>query len=193
MSNIILASSSPRRIEILKTLNVNFDVIPSVCDEQVEKCSPVDTVIKLSKNKALNVEKRINDKKIIIAADTIVYCKGLILGKPKSMDDAFKMLKLLSGTSHEVITGLCIIDCRNNKILSDFEKTTVYFDELSDDDIRSYIATGEPMDKAGAYGIQGMGGLFVKKIEGCYFNVVGLPVNKLYGMLRKMGVNLLKR
>jgi septum formation protein len=137
------------------------------------------------------VAARVPVDKIVIAADTIVYKGQEILGKPKSEMDAYQMLKKLSGCSHKVITGVCLIDNNTNASYEDYEETKVFFKKLSDEEIRGYIKSGEPLDKAGAYGIQGLGGIFVKKIEGCYFNVVGLPVYKLNNLLGKMGVNLL--
>lgn len=191
MSRIILASSSPRRIEIMKSLGVDFDVVPSKFEEKMKDVNPRELVCELAKGKAKEVCTRVDYDKIIIAADTVVYMDNRILGKPKNEDDAFNMLKNLSGGKHSVITGLCIIDRLNNKTYWDYEETTVYFDNLSNDEIQDYIMSGEPFDKAGAYGIQGKGGLFVKRIEGCYFNVVGLPIHKLYGLMGKLGVNLL--
>lgn len=191
MGRFVLASGSPRRIEMLKNLKVDFEVIPSDFNEVITEGSPYDLVCEFALHKAKDVEKKVDADKIIIAADTIVYKDGMILGKPKSKDDAFEMLSKLSGSCHKVITGLCLIDRKTGKICKDYEETKVFFKQLSRDEIERYINTGEPLDKAGAYGIQGFGGLFVKKIEGCYFNVVGLPIHKLYLILGRMGVNLL--
>jgi septum formation protein len=192
MKDIILASSSPRRIEILKNLNLEFQVIPSNYEEQIsENLSPEKTVIYLAKNKAIDVYNRVDQNKLIIAADTIVYCNEKILGKPENYKDAYNMLKNLSGKKHKVITGICIINKNLDSILEEFEETIVEFKELSESEIIDYINTGEPMDKAGAYGIQGYGGLFVKEIHGCYFNVVGFPVHRFYNMMGNIGVNLL--
>jgi septum formation protein len=123
----------------------------------------------------------------------MVFVDKKVLGKPKSGEDAYYMLKSLSGRQHDVITGLCIISSKFSKTYTDYETTSVFFKELTDEEIWNYIDTGEPLDKAGAYGIQGFGGLFVKRIEGCYFNVVGLPISKLYSALRELGVNLLNK
>ena len=193
MNQFVLASSSPRRAEILKGLKIDFDVIASNVEEKFTKNIPCEIVNDLALSKAKDVSSKVGRKKIIIAADTIVYRDGVILGKPASRDDAYNMLKMLSGSSHKVMTGLCIIDNRYDKIYQEHEETTVYFKELSDIEIWNYIDTGEPMDKAGSYGIQGFGGLFVEKIDGCYFNVVGLPIHKFYLMMGKIGVNLLVR
>lgn len=193
MNDFILASSSPRRIEILKTLNLSFDVIPSNYEEIITKKSPNELVCEFARAKAMDVAIRAPKDKLVIAADTIVFKDDEILGKPKSKNDAFRMLKKLSGSSHSVLTGICILDTNSNTMLEDYEETIVYFKDLSDDEINTYIDSKEPLDKAGAYGIQGLGSIFVKKIDGCYFNVVGLPVFKLNILLGKMGVNLLEK
>lgn len=191
MSRFILASSSPRRVEILNILGVKFDVIPSSYEEVITGKSPQKLVTEFARAKALDVASGSTKNKIVIAADTIVFKDDEILGKPNSRTDAFRMLKKLSGSYHSVITGICIIDTNSNEILEDYEETIVYFKELSDGEINKYIDSKEPLDKAGAYGIQGLGSIFVKKIDGCYFNVVGLPIFKLNVLLGKMGVDLL--
>lgn len=190
---IILASSSPRRFEILKSIKLDFEVIPSSYEEKMTGSMDVqDEVTFLAYNKALNVSGKVNDRNsIIIGADTVVCKDGRILGKPSSRQDAFDTLKMLSGTNHFVITGLCVMDMTDNKIVKHAEKTEVFFRDLTDDQINRYIDTREPFDKAGSYGIQGLGSVFVKKIDGCYFNVVGLPVYKLYDILRGMGVDII--
>jgi septum formation protein len=191
MSRFILASSSPRRIELLRALNMDFDIIPSNYEENIIQKPPHELVCEFARSKAMDVAKNLSMDKVIISADTIVYKDDEILGKPKSRVEAYKMLKKLSGSSHSVITGICVIDKKSGKIFEDYEETVVFFKVLTDIEINDYINSGEPMDKAGAYGIQGLGGIFVEKIEGCYFNVVGLPVFKLNKLLGKMGVNLL--
>lgn len=195
MKKIILASSSPRRIELLNNFDIDMEIIPSNIDEYIdENLSPIDNVIELSYKKALNVLTKISYKNpIIIAADTIVYINNKILGKPKNEDEAFLMLKELNGKYHKVYSGICVIDVEKNIFLKDYDETEVYITSMSDDEIRSYIATGEPMDKAGAYAIQGYGSLIVEKINGCYFNVVGLPMFKLNVMLKKIGFNLIEQ
>lgn len=193
MEKIILASSSPRRIEILKNLGIEFDIVPSNYEEVIANKLPEDLVCYLAKSKALEVSLRVEVESLIIAADTMVFVDKKPLGKPHTGNAAYCMLKSLSGRKHDVITGICLLSKKSNKIYVDYEVTNVLFKELSDEEIWSYIGTGEPLDKAGAYGIQGFGGLFVKRIEGCYFNVVGLPIYKLYNGLREMGVNLLAR
>jgi septum formation protein len=193
MKKIILASSSPRRAEILKNLNLDFEVVPSNFEESILNMPPSALVCHLAHCKAVEVASRVEKDSIIIAADTVVYKDGTIIGKPKSRDEAFRILNLLSGSQHNVITGLCVVQNSDNIILEDHEDTEVYFRDLSEIEINDYIDTGEPVDKAGGYGIQGLGGVFVKKINGCYFNVVGLPVYKLGLILRDLGVNILKK
>lgn len=192
MKRIILASNSPRRIELLSLFNIKFEVMPSECDEKIEDdMSPYEMACTLAEKKASAVADRVDGDCIIIGADTIVYKDGNILGKPIDEKDAYKMLSFLSGNSHNVITGICIIDKMNKDIYKSYEETLVYFKPLTNKEIMDYIKTGEPFDKAGAYGIQRYGSLFVEKIEGCYFNVVGFPINKIYNALGNMGVNLL--
>ncbi len=189
---IILASASERRKELLSKLVDNFSVIVSDFDEDsIEFQGDFgDYVIQLSRGKALAVAPRITEEAVIIACDTIVALDGVVLGKPKDREEAISMLKRLSGRSHEVFSGLTVIDNRNQNLISDYLKTEVTFSKLTQEEIESYVDTGEPMDKAGAYGVQGYGGVFVEKINGCYYNVVGLPINKLRNILKGIGVNL---
>ncbi|KMT21535.1 Maf family protein [Clostridium cylindrosporum] len=190
--DIILASASSRRRDILKMFNLDFKVEPSNIDESISIDDPYELVEKLAYDKAMNISYN-KPNSLVIGADTIVYSNGTILGKPKSKDEAFKMLKSLSGREHFVITGVSLICKDKNISMKDHEVTKVYFKNLSDDEILSYIETGDPLDKAGSYGIQGMASAFVEKIEGCYFNVVGLPTSKVYSLLGRIGVNLLER
>jgi septum formation protein len=189
---IILASASVRRQELLKRIIDKFEIIVSDFDEHSinfdSDCSTY--VMKLSEGKASTVCDKIKGEAIVIGCDTIVYFNGKILGKPKDKEEAFSMLKLLSGNIHQVYSGITIVDKSSDKILKDFVCTSVKFDNLSDEHIRKYIEKGEYEDKAGAYGIQGYGGVLVEEIHGCYYNVVGLPLNKLLKMLRGIGVNL---
>lgn len=193
---IVLASASDRRKELLQRLCIEFKVMISDFNEESVvfngDCSKY--VQTLATGKALDISKKLQDKgdKIIIGCDTIVSINDKVLGKPKNKRDAFLMLKNLSGQEHQVYSGITLLNTENKIILSDFECTRVIFSELKDEIINWYIETGEPMDKAGAYGIQGFAGAFVKEIHGCYYNVVGLPLNKLSVMLRDMGVNLYK-
>ena len=191
MKEIVLASASPRRLELLKQIGLEFSVFPSDIDERIDiDSTPEEAVQSLSFRKAVDVAGKLQNSPLVIGADTIVF-KDSILGKPENEDHAFRMLKMLQGGWHEVITGITVIDSSNGNHLSGYEKTRVKMRKLSDGMISSYIHTGEPLDKAGAYGIQGMGALLVEKIEGCYFNVVGLPLLKLSLMLEKFGVNIL--
>ena len=172
---IILASQSPRRQELLKLITNDFEIKVSNVDETLPSgISPKDAVLYLSKIKAEPVK---NDSDIIIGADTVVALDGKILGKPKNDENAREMLKFLSGKAHSVFTGVTLI---KGDITRSFSvETKVKFFDLTDEEIDEYIKTGEPADKAGAYGIQGYGSLLVEKIDGDYFNVVGLPVSKL--------------
>ena len=188
---IVLASASPRRRELLSMLNVkDFRVIPAAGEELIEKGkSPSETVCALSRAKAEEVSKLCEPSDIVIAADTIVVLDGDILGKPIDRRDAFRMLTLLSGREHEVFTGVTIM--QGGSAFSEFERTRVRFRALSEREKEAYIQTGEPMDKAGSYGAQGIGSLFIEGIEGDFFNVMGLPLCRLSKMLEKLGVILI--
>lgn len=183
---IILASASPRRRELMKILGTTFKVCESRAEEIIEDdMPPYFTAEKLSLIKASDVAKAYADRDAyVIGADTIVIKDNKILGKPKDENDAISMLKALSGDCHSVITGVTVISTKTAKSESFYEETKVYFKDLTDEEIEAYVKTGEPMDKAGAYGIQQKGALFVKKIEGDYFNVVGLPMCKLAAVLK---------
>lgn len=188
MAEFILASGSPRRKEILSAAGVKFSVLVSDADEgAVNKDAPVGIYVQeLALLKAAAAAKYVlkNKDAVIIAADTIVTLDGKILGKPKDEDDAFDMLKSLSNRAHEVYTGYCVMRVSDGFTFCNSVKTEVLFKELDDDLIRRYIRTGEPMDKAGAYGIQGKGAILAEKINGDYFNVVGLPVSALAKTLK---------
>jgi septum formation protein len=189
---IILASKSPRRREILENIGLQFDVCESNVDETFDAdLDPGDIVKYLSSKKAGYAAQHIKEDAIVIGADTIVVLGNDILGKPLDRDDAYKMLSSLSGKWHYVYSGICVIDTKTNKCMTDFEVTAVKIKELSNGEIISYIDTHEPLDKAGSYGIQGIGSLIVEKINGDYFNVVGLPVFKLSSLMENFGVNLL--
>lgn len=189
---IVLASSSPRRLELLKRITENFIVIPSNFDEDTIKFQGDfgKYVVELSENKALSVFSKIAEPSIIIGSDTIVAIEGEVLGKPKDRDDAIRMLKKLSGKIHYVYTGVTVLNTVSNKTVKDFVKTSVKFSKLDDAQICKYVDSGEPYGKAGAYAIQGYAGVFVEEIHGCFFNIVGLPLNKLKNMLGEMGINL---
>ena len=188
---IILASKSPRRKEILETMGVEFEIDVADVDESVdESLSPLEAVCEISKRKTKAVSQRHTGEKIIISADTVVVIDGRIIGKPKDKEDAFNILKGLSGKTHEVYTGFTIFG--NGKSKTDYEVTKVHFKELCDEDIKRYIETGEPMDKAGAYGIQQKGNLFVEYIHGDYYNVVGFPISKICVTIKELfGINIL--
>lgn len=189
---LILASGSERRQELLKRITKHFDIIISDFDENSIFFNGVceEYVMDISIGKALNVREYCSGDSVIIASDTVVFLENRVLGKPENKKTAIEMLSLLSGKVHQVYTGLVLLHTRTGRILKDYVKTDVEFSELDKNDIINYVETGEPMDKAGAYGIQGFGGVFVKQIHGCYYNVMGLPLNKLKDMLREMGVNL---
>nr|WP_300002052.1 Maf family protein [Tissierella sp.] len=185
MKPIILASSSPRRKEIFDRYNFDYKIIKQDIEEIVtEEDTPEQLVMSLSFRKAHSIAKS-NPKAIVIAADTVVVYRGKILSKPKDKEDAFRMLESLSGETHEVITGISIINEETNTKIVDWEKTKVKFRELNKATIETYISSGEPFDKAGSYGIQAIGALLVEKIDGCYLNVVGMPLVKLDKLLNK--------
>ena len=182
---VVLASASERRQELLSRLFDDFSIVVGDFDEDtVNFNGDIDEYVKeISLGKGISVRDKLQEDCIIISADTIVTFDNVILGKPKNEDEAFKMLKSLQGKSHFVYSGVTVINSSNNKIKQESVRTEVTFSKISDDEILKYIKTGEPLDKAGAYGIQGKGGIFVEGIKGCYYNVVGLPLNKLKSML----------
>lgn len=192
--NIILASKSPRRREILENLGVLFTIITADTDESSDIQNPEELVKELSCRKAnavkekLIAENKLTPDTVIIGCDTVVAKDGLILGKPKDRKNAKEMLLMLSDNSHNVISGITIITSKSS--LSASQTTTVYFDNMSEEEINAYIDSGECDDKAGAYGIQGLASRFIKKIDGCYFNVVGLPVNLLHNMAKEIGTHI---
>ena len=183
--DIILASKSPRRREILENTKVRFSIKESQIEEIIkDNETPKETVMRLAYEKALDVANNNNKESLVIGADTIVVIDDQILGKPKNEEEAYNMIKLLSGKTHYVITGFALINLTLNKRLIDCEVSQVTFKELSDECIKDYINTKESLDKAGAYGIQGYGGLLVKNIKGDYFNIVGLPISKISDCLK---------
>ncbi|ASJ00154.1 Maf-like protein [Thermococcus gorgonarius] len=185
---LVLASASPRRREILARFIKDFAVIPSNADEKCSLSDPGEVALELARRKAREVHSRVNGT--VIGADTVVSVGGKILGKPRNENEAYEMLKLLSGRVHRVTTGYCIIHSRKEhcgKVV-----TEVKFRELDDELIWGYIRTGEPMDKAGAYGIQGLGGLFIEWIKGDYYNVVGFPMEIIW-KLRELGFEVISR
>ena len=183
--DLILASQSPRRRELLGLTGLDFTVRVADIDETMDSGkAPFDEVSRVSRLKALAVER--NEGDVVIAADTIVVCEGQVLGKPRDEADAFRILSLLSGRYHEVMTGMTVL--RDEQIITHTEVTKIHFRELHPDEIRAYIASGEPMDKAGAYGIQGGAALFADEMVGDYYNVMGLPVCRLAMILRSLGL-----
>jgi len=189
--SIVLASASPRRRELLAMLGVeNFKIIPAVGEEIIDTgMTPDGIVCSLSRQKAEEVSKFCKMTDVIIAADTVVVLDGEIMGKPVDKAEAFQMLARLSGRTHRVFTGVTVILGEN--VITEYECTRVNFRVLTEREITAYIETGEPMDKAGSYGAQGIGSLFVEGIEGDFFNVMGLPLCRLSKMLKKLGVILI--
>ncbi len=187
MGKIILGSSSPRRADILKKLKLDFEIIPSSYVEPHDQTDFSYAYVEdLAYNKALNVAKSINYPATIIGADTIVVIDNKILGKPKDKQDAFNMLNLLSGKTHFVVTSIAVIDSKT--MTSEIKSTTTYvtFEKLTQEQINYYIDTYKPFDKAGSYGIQEMPKGYIKKVEGCLDNVIGLPTETLLELLNKL-------
>lgn len=184
---LILASASPRRKELLAKTGLAFDIIPAKGEETITKTIPAEVVMELSQQKAKEVAKQQTEDCIVIGADTIVAKGEEIMGKPKDKADAFRMLDRISDDCHQVYTGVTIIRTGEQADTVTFaEKTDVYLYPISEKDITTYIESGDPMDKAGAYGIQGDFAVHVKGIEGDYYNVVGLPIGRVYQELKKM-------
>jgi septum formation protein len=180
---LVLASRSPRRAQILRREKVRFEVkIPVDLEEENSSSDPVEHVLSLSQQKATSVSHQLEDT-IILGADTIVVLDSEILGKPHNEKEAFSILRKLSGKTHRVYTGITLVNRYNGKVKSDYDMTEVKFNKLEDEKILAYIDTGEPMDKAGAYGIQGMGSFLVESYRGSLDNVIGLPTEKLKEML----------
>ncbi|MGD2099010.1 MAG: Maf family protein [Desulfobacterales bacterium] len=185
---LILASNSPRRRDLLTQAGLSFSVMPSEVDEQAVPISDPETyVMRLAESKAVDIAER-HPASWVIGADTIVLIEDQLLGKPESTAAARDMLKQLSGNVHQVFTGYCICCMHEDRLLTKAVKTDVRFKDLSEAEIEWYIQTGEPFDKAGGYGIQGMGSVLVKSIEGSYTNVVGLPVCEVVDVLIKEGI-----
>lgn len=200
-----MASASPRRKELLEQIGLTFAVCPAKGEEIVRATEPSEVVRELASQKAQEIASMVKSYGeshaqwmtpqdiMVIGADTIVACAGKILGKPKDEADAFRMLSLLSGNTHAVYTGVCLVflgDSGRAGQITFHERTNVQMRPMDEDEIRRYIATGEPMDKAGAYGIQGKCAIFIDKIDGDYNNVVGLPVAAIYRELKKLGIDL---
>ena len=186
--NIFLASASPRRAELLHQVGIPFTVIePSIAEEMVEGVSYEEMVTRLALEKTASVSGKV-ESGYILAADTVVVSGSKALGKPVNTEEAGRMLRQLSGTRHLVLTGIALVNADTGASESGFAKTYVWMKTLTDEQINSYVATGEPMDKAGGYGIQGRAALFVDRVDGCYFNVVGLPLGLFFEFLVRMQV-----
>ena len=185
---LILASASPRRAEILRSAGMQFSVLSSAVDETpMPGEAPQELVRRVALAKGELVAARAIGPAVVIAADTIVALDGAILGKPRTSDDARQMLEKLSGRTHSVITGVTLIRLPDVERREFVEATQVHFASISKDEIVKYLSSGEPFDKAGAYAIQGLGGRFIPRIDGCYFNVVGLPLSRLCKELAELG------
>jgi len=188
---LILASASPRRAEILRNAGFVFEARPTGIDETpLSEEGAEDYVRRLAENKsrlAANRAQQTEVTAVVIGADTAVVAQNEILGKPRDAEQARLMLRLLSGRAHDVHTGISVLGIPGGPEISHVETTRVYFKALSETDIHDYIGSGEPFDKAGGYGIQGIGGRFIWKIEGCYFNVMGLPLSRVWSAMRAVG------
>ncbi len=185
---LILASASPRRKELLGLFHIPFETYAADIDETMDSARlPFDEVARVSQLKAMATPRETGD--VVVAADTIVVCEGKVLGKPRDAREAASMLRLLSGRDHQVMTGVSVI--RGEGIITFTEVTDIHFRDLSEKEILAYVATGEPMDKAGAYGIQGGAALFCTHLVGDYYNVMGLPVCRLGQLLREMAPDLM--
>ena len=192
MKRLILASSSPRRRELLRNAGFEFEVVPSEADETYHSGqSSVANAERIAQQKAEAVARRLElaDDAVVLAADTIVVVGGEVLGKPRSPEEARAMLEKLSGRAHDVISGVAVVNSGGNRSVVAHETTRVYFRTLSAEEIAACVATGEPLDKAGAYAIQGRASRFVTRIEGCYFNVMGLPVALVDSLLKEWEVD----
>mgnify|MGYP003731702299 CR=1 FL=1 len=193
---LVLASASPRRKELLKQIGIAFEAVSADIDENSRGFSDAsEYVMEMARQKALLVAERLADQGeaqgLVLGADTTVVIDGEILGKPTDYDDAFAMIRRIQGKWHEVITGIALVDIKTLTPLVDKECTRVKIRAMTDEMIEAYLATGESFDKAGSYGIQGYGSLMVEKLDGCYFNVMGLPIYRLSTLLEKEGFTML--
>lgn len=193
MYKIILASGSPRRKEILEQVGVEFRVVISNDEEVIRKSSPEEIVEELATRKACSVASDMEEGTIVIGADTMVALDGQVMGKPKDENNAKDMIKKLQGNKHQVYTGVCAVvkeSGKEDRVIRFAEATNVWVYPMTEEQIDAYVATGEPLDKAGAYGIQGKFAVHIEKIEGDYLNIVGFPVSKLYERLLEVGIDL---
>jgi septum formation protein len=191
MKRLVLASGSPRRQEILEQLGLSFEVIKSDADEAFpEGCPPEQAAVAVALRKARDVANRLKYPALVVGADTIVVLKGEIMGKPVDTEQAFQMLSRLSGEEHIVITGVAVTDSESGEERTGYQATMVKMKDICPERIRRYVSTGEPLDKAGAYAVQGKAAVFIEGIKGCYFNVVGLPITILDSIFRSLGIDL---
>ncbi len=188
IERLVLASASPRRKELLAQIGITPEIVPSTIEEKITTSMPEEAVMELSRQKAKDVASRMQPGTYVIGADTVVAAGGEILGKPVSHEDAYRMISLMEGRTHQVYTGVTLVYCgdRGNKVRTFVEKTDVHLYPMSDGEIRAYADSADPMDKAGAYGIQGIFAAFIKGIDGDYNNVVGLPVGRVYQEIKQM-------
>ncbi|WP_312429394.1 Maf family protein [Lacrimispora sp.] len=188
IERLVLASASPRRKELLAQIGITPEIVPSTLEEKITTNVPEEAVMELSRQKAVDVASRRQPGTYVIGADTVVAAGGKILGKPVSHEDAYRMISLMEGRTHQVYTGVTLVYCgkSGNKVRTFVEKTDVHLYPMSDGEIRAYADSADPMDKAGAYGIQGKFAAFIKGIDGDYNNVVGLPVGRVYQEIKQM-------
>jgi septum formation protein len=192
MKKIILASTSPRRQGLLQQIGLKFQVVPSKYREEhslISQLSPEKLAMHLAYGKAKDVANRVSSG-VVIGADTFLFLNGKMIGKPNDSADAAKILRMISGKVIKVYSGIALIDKYSGKEVGDYEVTKIKLRRISDSEIKNYISTGEPLDKAGAIGIQGLGAIFISEIDGCYSNVMGLPLFCLAENLKKIGVNI---
>lgn len=188
-SKLVLASSSPRREKLFRKLGLEFNIIaPHVVEKRANRESPVEYVLRISQEKALVVAARLEQKHIVIGADTIVVCNGDILGKPEDEEEAKSMLMRLSGIYHQVMTGVCIVKSKREILHTEHVTSIVKFKSLDPDEIEEYVNTLEPLDKAGSYAAQGIGAFMIEEIQGSFTNVVGLPLSNLSNALKNLGI-----
>lgn len=193
-ARLVLASASPRRQDLLRSLGLEFDIIPSQIEEITDKQDPADIVLFLSLAKAQEVAQKLpanSQPVLVLGSDTIVVLAAEVLGKPQSKEEAFQMLMRLSGKEHQVYTGVSIVELPLGSSRSCYRASSVFFRRISPEEARFYVETGEPMDKAGAYALQGIASAFVERIEGCYSNIIGLPVSDTVRLLREHGLSVL--
>jgi len=190
MAKLVLASASPRRQELMEMLGFNFTIVPSkINEDEYKDLNPIDMVKELARVKAEEVAALVEDT-VVIGSDTIVILGDKVLGKPSDQSEAGDILRKLQNRRHSVYTGFAVCDTFSGQVVVDYDKTDVFMGSITDADILDYVKTGEPMDKAGAYGIQGVGGIFVEKINGSYFTVMGLPIHKLVKILKDFDISI---